>query len=111
MRILHYAVPLRTRRISVRDEHIGVRDGSYAEEFFEQDAALVVGFGVGGGGGGEAFEGDGILGLELRSQRCVAFLKECFRCRDRSTEYIYQNRTQGSTHGPEEGMLTAEVRT
>lgn len=61
MRVLHYAVPFRTQGISVRDEHVRVRDGLYAEELFEQDAALVVWFGVGVGGGGDAFEGDGVL--------------------------------------------------
>lgn len=62
MRILHQTVPFRAQRIAVGDEHVWIGDGLDAEELFKQNAALVVRFGVGGGGGGEAFEGDGVLG-------------------------------------------------
>lgn len=68
MRILHQVVPIRARRIAVGDEHVRVGDGLDAEELFEQDAALVVPFGVGIGGGGDAFEGDGVLGVGFWSQ-------------------------------------------
>lgn len=83
MRILHYAVPIRTRRVSVCDEHVWVRDEFDAEEFFEQDAALVVWVGERGGGGGEAFERDGVLELELelalRVERCFSSPGTCLQ--------------------------------
>ncbi len=62
MRVLHDAVPFRAHGIAVRDEQVWVRDGLDGEEFFEEDAALVVRGGGGGRRGGEAFEGDGVLG-------------------------------------------------
>lgn len=86
MRVLHYAVPIRTRGVSVCDEHVWVRDEFDAEEFFEQDAALVVWFRERGGGGGEAFEGDGVLGLGFGVSGKV--LKKGFEPWDMSADSI-----------------------
>ena len=65
MRVLHDAIRFQARWITVRENHVWVRDALDAEEFFEQDSALVVCFGEGDGGGAEAFEGHRVLGLGL----------------------------------------------